>query len=321
MFTNWDIATLLHILFDTHLGGSQLVWQFNCLAVSVIPHAVSLLAQVANLIASLWRLHSTAPRPQHDEGYIATPGQCALTIYNDNVMHTTVLYNTIQRVLTIYNDNVMHTTVPYNAIEHYTTRRDNIQRQCTCDAYDSTVQHYNTIQRVLTIYNDNVMHTTVPYNAIEHYTTLYNTIQHDTTLSQHYTTRYNTLQHATTRYNTQQHDTTRYNTLQHATTRYNTLQYDTKGHANTIPSRWVKIFLNWIWLLLYTLYSLHVIFYCLENYVVVMFHVVFQIEYHPIFCTGKLHSLYYLLLHPIVDRVCSGACCIMTATGVSGEME
>ena len=44
---------------------------------------------------------------------------------------------------------------------------------------------------------------------------------------------------------------------------------------------------------------------------IVMFHGVFQIEYLPIFCNEKTHLLYNLPPHPNVDRVYSGASCIV----------
>ena len=47
--------------------------------------------------------------------------------------------------------------------------------------------------------------------------------------------------------------------------------------------------------------------------IILMFHGVFQIEYHYMFCTEKLHLLYNLTLHPIVDCICSDTSCIVTA--------
>ena len=48
-----------------------------------------------------------------------------------------------------------------------------------------------------------------------------------------------------------------------------------------------------------------------------MFHRVFQIEFHPMFCTGKLRLFYNLHLHPIVGSVFSGTSYIVSPPGFS----
>ena len=85
----WYIVMLLHIMTRYSIWVAVMSVQF------ALGFPGLLLTHVANLIASLWRLHRPPLRTQHDEGYTTTPKEYATRMprecdtYNSIVQHET----------------------------------------------------------------------------------------------------------------------------------------------------------------------------------------------------------------------------------------